>query len=318
MNPLHAAAARLWRRFADRHEQATQTLLELHGRQAALAMRQKERVRTLADAEFRVFSQWGEDGILDWLIEHLGIERKTFVEFGAENYKESNTRFLLLNRNWRGTILDSDPRSIDIVRNDAIYWRNDLTAEVAFVTRDNIDGLIQRSGLSGDIGLLSIDIDGNDYWIWERIQAVQPILCVCEYNSVFGDTAPVSVPYDAAFDRARAHASHLYFGASIAALQHLGKQKGYRFLGTNSAGNNAFFVRNDYAPRLDGRIESTEPAVSRFRESRDATGRLSHARGMQRLALIRDMPVVDVTNGRTVILGEIPALYSERWERELD
>ena len=317
MNPLYAAAARLWRRFADRHEQATHTLLELQGRQAALAMRQKERVHTLADVEFRVFSQWGEDGILDWLIERLAIERKTFVEFGVGTYRESNTRFLLVHRNWRGAALDSDPRNIEIVRNDPIYWRNDLTANAAFVTRDNIDDLIEHTGISGEIGLLSIDIDGNDYWVWERIGVVQPILVACEYNSVFGDTAPITVPYDAAFDRERAHASHLYFGASIAALQHLGKEKGYRFVGTNSAGNNAFFVRNDYAPRLDGRIASTEPAVSRYRESRAATGRLSHARGMQRFALIREMPVVDVTNGRTVTLGEIPGLYSERWEREL-
>jgi hypothetical protein len=98
----------------------------------------------------------------------------------------------------------------------------------------------QSANFGGQIGLLSIDIDGVDYWIWNAIRAVNPILVVCEYNGVFGDLVPIVVPYDQKFDRTRAHPSNVYWGASISALEMLAKAKGYEFVGTNSTGHNAF------------------------------------------------------------------------------
>ncbi|HEY0371775.1 MAG TPA: hypothetical protein VGD79_07220 [Thermoanaerobaculia bacterium] len=291
---------------------ATRSLL-LQGRLASFAVRDVAEVASLADVEFRVFSQWGDDGILDWLIERLEIPAQSFIEFGVEDYSEANTRFLLINRNWRGLVIDSSARHIARVAADPLSWRHDLQAKVAFITRDNIDALIREAGFAGEIGLLSIDIDGNDYWIWERIESVSPILCVCEYNAVFGDVAPVSVPYDETFDRTAAHRSNLYFGASIAALQSLASRKGYVCVGTNSSGNNAFFVRRDYASRLDGKVRSHAPWPSRLRESRDASGQLTYASGAKRFDLIADLPVVNVETGQTVALREIPEVYSAAW-----
>jgi len=289
--------------------------LLLTGRVACLLTRQRERIGSLADVELSVTSQFGEDGIIDWLIERLEVPAHTFVEFGVEDYREANTRFLLENRNWRGVVLDASERNVARIREAALSWRHDLTAAAAFVTRDNIDSLIAAAGLTGEIGLLSIDLDGNDYWVWERISVVSPIICVCEYNAVFGDTTPIAVPYDAQFQRTRAHHSNLYFGASIAALRSLASRKGYVLAGTSSSGVNAFFVRSDYAARLEGRIASTAPAPSRLRESRDEQGRLTHAGGLARIALIAHLPVVNVETGETQLLKEIDPLYSEAWLR---
>jgi len=87
---------------------------------------------------------------------------------------------------------------------------------------------------------LSIDIDGNDYWVWEAIDSVDPVMTICEYNAVLGDLYPIAIPYDPAFTRTVPNYHHLYYGASIAALQMIAQRKRYTFLGSNSAGNNAF------------------------------------------------------------------------------
>lgn len=284
----------------------------LTGRVASLAVRAIPRVSRICDVEFQVYSQYGEDGIIDWLIERLAISNTTFVEFGVENYREANTRFLLENRNWRGLIMDGSGKNIATVKADGIYSSHDLTVAHAFIDRDNVNDLISRR-FSGEIGLLSIDIDGNDYWVWERITAVSPIIVVCEYNAVLGDTAAVSIPYDPAFSRTRAHPSNLYFGASLPALLHLAKSMGYVFVGTNLAGCNAFFVREDHAAGVTGLIETFTGHPLRARESRDEHGDLTLVSGLDRFRLISSMPVIDVVTGRRMALNDIAEPYSPAW-----
>src|SRR5262249_8704006 len=125
----------------------------------------------LCDAEFQVSSQFGEDGIIQYLIRRADIPHRlrTFIEFGVGDYREANTRFLLINDNWRGLIMDSSGPNIAAVCAWPSYWKYDLTAKQAFIDRANIDDLITKAGFAGEIGLLSIDVDGNDYWIWEGI-----------------------------------------------------------------------------------------------------------------------------------------------------
>ena len=258
-------------------------------------------------AEFKVFSQFGEDGIIQYLIRHARVpaQSRSFVEFGVESYDEANTRFLLLNDNWRGLIIDGSSSSMRRVRNSAIYWRHNLVAVDAFIDADNINGLIKDAGFCGEIGLLSIDIDGNDYWVWERIDVVNPIVVVVEYNSVFGSRHAVTVPYDKNFSRSRAHSSHLYWGASLKALVEMGDSKGYAFVGSNNAGNNAFFVRRDH---LNGQRELTAAegyVESQFRESRDEAGDLTFLSGVARLHKILDMPIHDVERNAVVRLGDL-------------
>jgi hypothetical protein len=260
--------------------------------------------RRLREAEFKVFSQWGDDGIIQYLIEQVGVTNQTFVEFGVQDYRESNTRFLLMNDNWRGMVIDGDPDFMALVKSEDLYWRHDLTAVAAFITKENINDLIRTAGFAGPLGILSVDIDGNDYWVWEAIDVVDPEIVIVEYNSVFGPRRTVSVPYDPAFVRQKAHDSYLFWGCSLAALCLLAQRKGYAFVGCNSNGNNAYFVKASRAGNLltftpqDGYVES------RFRESRDPQGRLTFVRGEARFALIADMQVVDVATSETRRLGD--------------
>lgn len=289
---------------------------QLLGRMASWQVRSQKVISTLHDAEFKVNSQWGEDGMIDWLIERADIPSisQSFIEFGVETYREANTRFLLQNRNWRGLIMDGGSSMVDAVKEDALAWKHDLTARSAFITRENINDLISSAGFGGDIGLLSIDLDGNEYWVWEAIRIVRPIICICEYNAVFGDVYPISTPYDSSFNFTKAHHSNLYFGASIAALRSLAVKKGYRFVGTTSAGNDAFFVREDYAKRfVDTSLKNIQALPSFFRQSRDELGNLNYLSGLERLKHISALPVVNVETGETMRLGDLESVYSKEW-----
>lgn len=295
------------------HAEADSLLL---GRMASWHVRSMRTIGSLEDVEFKVSSQWGEDGIIDWLIERAEIPRSahSFVEFGVEDYTEANTRFLLQNRNWRGLVLDGSDNMVGAIERDGLNWRYDLTAKVAFITRENINSLIENAGFIGEVGLLSIDVDGNDYWIWDAIEVIRPILCVCEFNAVFGDLHPISVPYDPAFNRTKKHSSNLYFGASISALRDLSVKKGYQFAGTTLAANDAFFVRNDYADRfLGAAIQNVHALPSRARESRDAAGRSTTLGRLDRLRAIQAMPVVNTRTGETLKIEDLGSVYSDDW-----
>jgi hypothetical protein len=288
--------------------------LEVHqlkmllGRELAAQVKSHGIYEDIHEAEFKVFSQFGDDGILQYLIHETRPEQKTFVEFGVGDYREANTRFLLMNDNWRGLIMDGSHEAMEAVRRDVLYWRFDLTAFGAFITRENMNQLISENGFRGEIGLLSIDIDGNDYWIWEQIDVVQPVIVTIEYNSVFGSQHAVTIPYDSAFFRTSAHYSNLYWGASLRALCLLAEKKGYAFVGSNSNGNNAHFVRKD---RL-GRIRALSPeqgyVESKYRESRDQDGNLTYLSGAHRLNEIKEMQVYDVEKARLVRLVDLSAL----------
>lgn len=286
-------------RSAAQQRQQLDDLLILQGRSLALQIADRAPLARLQDAEFKVFSQFGEDGILQYLARETGIRanEQSFVEFGVQNYSESNTRFLLMNDHWRGLIIDGSKEYIDSVRNQDLYWRHDLTAVAAWIDRDNINRLIGEAGFTGDIGLLSVDIDGNDYWVWERIDVVRPIIVVVEWNSVFGPDHAISVPYDPSFQRQQAHHSCLYWGASIRAFEHLAAQRGYALVGSNTAANNLFFVRQDRLGRLQALSSSDAYIESRFRDSRDAEGRLNFLGGARRRVEILDLPVIEVVGG---------------------
>lgn len=249
----------------------------------------------LHEHEFRVFSQWGEDGILSYLIDTLNLEEKSFVEFGVENYTEANTRWLLERRNWKGLVIDGSEENVNHIKQSDICWRHQLTAVASFITRENINELIISNGFGGALGILSIDIDGADYWVWQSINCVYPSIVVVEYNSLFGDTATVTVPYRPDFQRVKAHHSNSYYGASLAALALLGEQKGYALVGSNSAGNNAFFVRNDLLREPLKKLAPNDAYVRRsFREARDINGALLLPTFDEEQRAISHLPLVDI------------------------
>jgi hypothetical protein len=268
--------------------------------QLAVELQKSRIISHIQDAEFHVFSQFGEDGIIQYLIRNMPDIPPVFIEFGVESYVEANTRFLLRHNNWKGLIIDGSKDNMNLVRNSDLYWRHDLTAVDAFITRDNINALFTDNGFSGEIGLLSVDIDGNDYWVWEVISAVSPEIVIAEYNSYFGPDRAISVPYKADFFRTEAHHSNLYFGASLAALHYLGLNKGYALLGCNKAGNNAFFVKN--ARLQDLGLSALTPAEAfieaRAREARNPDGKLNYAGPEERRQMIKGMPVINVITGK--------------------
>lgn len=278
-----------------------------------LVIRNKEKIfKSINEAEFKVFSQWGEDGIIQYLINKLPIENKVFIEFGVEDYRESNTKFLLKNNNWSGLILDGSSNHIEKIKNSDFYWKYDLVAKKVFITKSNIDKVINNyiedCNFRSEIGLLSIDIDGNDYYVWEAIKSVNPVIVICEYNWIFGDELKLTVPYDELFVRTEKHFSNLYFGASIGALYQLAKEKGYEYVGCTKPGNNAFFVRKDYAKKHIEELITTptkEFHKLKARESRDQEGNLTYVRGDDRIGLIKHMDIINLESNKKVKINTL-------------
>jgi hypothetical protein len=260
---------------------------------------------SIHEVEFKVFSQCGDDGIIQYLIRNAEVDVEKFVEFGVESYSESNTRFLLMNNNWQGLVMDASAENVQRIKRQEYYWKHDLTAVHCWVDRENINTVIRDNGFSGLLGLLSIDIDGNDYWIWQSLDVVKPVITIVEYNSVFGDKHAITIPYDRAFNRTKAHYSNLYWGASLRALCILAEQKGYVFVGSNSSGNNAYFVKQDKIGRIRPCTIQEGYVESKFRDSRDTDGSLTFVARGERLKVIEDMPVYDLEKRRVIKIKDL-------------
>jgi hypothetical protein len=249
----------------------------------------------IRDFEYKVFSQGGEDGIIQHLIRTIGLEHRTFIEFGVEDFSESNCRYLLMKDNWSGFVIDGSAVHINRLKTSSLYYKYDINAVNAFITRDNINDLLARSGFGEQLGILSIDIDGNDYWVWEAIDKVSPAVTIVEYNFRFGPSRAVTVPYKPDFVRRKEHYSTIYYGASLAALSLLGKRKGYSLVGCNSAGNNAFFVRRELMPsRLRELTPEQAFVCAKFRESRKEDGTLSYLTTEQEAAILTKLPLIAI------------------------
>ena len=269
----------------------------------------------LGDVEFSCFSQWGEDGIINWLISKIPSIPKKFIEFGVENYKESNTRLLLYLHNWQGLVIDSSDDYIKDIKNQEISWRYQLNAVSSHITKDNINNLLQNNKMTSDIGLLSIDIDGNDYYVWQSIDVIKPVIVVVEFNAVLGDIHSITVPYKSDFFRTKAHYSNLYFGASLRALIDLGKNKGYTFIGTNTNGVNAFFIRNDYASEITSLVSSVSAYPSMIREARGLDGNLTLLGGLDRFEIIKDCQFFNLITKENTNIEKLGKIYSPQWQR---
>jgi hypothetical protein len=256
------------------------------------ALSQVKKSKSINDHEFKVFSQWGEDGIIQYLINSIEIKNKNFIEFGVEDFSEANCRFLLMKDNWSGFVIDGSEENIRRLRQTNLYWKHQIDAIPAFITRENVNDTLMQSGFDSDIGILSVDIDGNDYHVLEAITCVKPRILVCEFNAVFGPTRRISIPYSAEFQRTKAHYSNLYFGASLSAITSLAATKGYSLVGINSAAVNAFYVRTDLLNENVAAVRVEDVYTSsKFRESRGEDGGLTLISGEGRARLIKGMPV---------------------------
>ena len=222
----------------------------------------------LSDASFSVYSQWGEDGIIQYLIRNLNIDNKLFIEFGVETFTESNCRFLLEHDNWSGYVIDGSPSNISTVKKQDFYWRHNLAAVSSFITKENIASLLEQSGFPLDPGIISIDIDGNDWYVLNAISHWRPSIFIVEYNCLFRDQ-PHTIPYDATFVRSRLSSHNIIYGAGLMSFRLTLESRGYRFVGINNACSNAFFVRNDLiTPAVESLVLPQDPYRAQFREYR--------------------------------------------------
>jgi hypothetical protein len=197
---------------------------------------------------FKVFSQFEEDGLLLYLFSLIGEGSKTFIEIGANDGINSNCSNLAVHFGWSGLFFEGDAPLIK--RGRKFYskiptpYHPKPTYVQAIIRRENINELITQNGLSGDIELLSIDIDGNDYWVWEAITAVQPKVVIIETHTEFA-TRNIVVPYDPDYMYPGKHP--IYHGASVIAMNKLAERKGYRLVAASDLGINQIFLRNDLA-----------------------------------------------------------------------
>lgn len=192
---------------------------------------------------FRLASQNQEDGVTLELLRRVGTTNRRFVELGS-GLSGGNSAVLAAELGWTGLMVDGDAGHIAQVQRRF----PGVTAAAAWITAEEVNDLITRHGCAGEVGLLSIDVDGNDYWIWNAITACSPEIVIVEYNSMFGAERAVTIPYDPAFSR-RTH-RFIYYGTSLAALARLAKKKNYRLVAVEPTGVNAYFIRNDLAPDI--------------------------------------------------------------------
>ena len=222
----------------------------------------------IKDTGFRVFSQFEEDGKLLFNFSVIGMTHKTFVEIGSDDGVNSNSANLYFNFGWHGLFIDGNSKSIARGRRFFSKYPHPYFFQPTFlcdlVKRENVNELIKKGGYEGEIGFLSIDIDGNDYWVWDAINVIQPQVVMIETHSEFG-LENIVVPYDPDYFYPGKHP--VYHGASPIAMTNLAKKKGYRLVGANDLGFNFIFVRNDLA--LDQIPEVTVESVLEHQSAKE-------------------------------------------------
>jgi len=203
-----------------------------------------------------VFSQFEEDGMLLFIFAVIGMDCKSFIEIGSDDGVNSNSANLYFNFGWHGLFIDANPRSVSRGRKFFQKYPHPWFYQPQFicakVTRENINDLISKADVGGEVGLLSIDIDGNDYWIWDAITVVDPQVVIIETHNAFG-MKNIVVPYDPDYAFPGRH--ELYHGASPIAMTKLANRKGYRLVGANDLGFNFIFLKNGIADTLIPEVE---------------------------------------------------------------
>lgn len=211
------------------------------------------------DVGFRIHSQHEEDGILLFVFSLIGVTNKKCVEICAGDGIECTTANLIINHKWIGLLCDGSERNVENAKQfysinpDTKFWPPTIVKE--WITKGNANKVIQENGFNGEIDLLSLDLDGIDYWVWEEISCISPRVVVLEFNHLWGPDASVTVPYRDDFVAEFTRYGSDYAGGSLKAFVKLNKKKGYRLVGTNAIATNAFFIRDDiscdWLPEID-------------------------------------------------------------------
>ena len=199
------------------------------------------------------FSQTGEDGIIEKILEVLPHSDKWCVEFGAwDGIHLTNTRHLILSKDYSAVLIEANKKKFLDLEHNYRQQKNKvvpINCFVGFGDNDNLDRILSETPIPKDFDLLSIDIDGNDYHVWKRVESYRPKIVVIEFNP----TIPTDVKFVQQADPA------VNQGASLLSLVELGKEKGYELVCVLTF--NAFFVRKEYFRLLQ--IETNSPHILR-------------------------------------------------------
>jgi len=243
------------------------------------------------DVGFKIYSQTDEDGILLFIFSVIGTTNKKCVEICAGNGIECNTANLIINHGWTGLLVDGNQ---DLVRQGNEYYGNHPCTRIypprficSWITRTNVNKVLEQNGFTGEMDLLSLDMDGVDYWIWETLEAVAPRVVVLEYQDILGPERSLTVPYSDTFDAYQYPTTGNmpnFSGASLSAFVKLAHKKGYRLVGCNRYGYNAFFIRKGI-----GDAQIPEISISEcFRHPKVLWGMKN------RWPMVKDLPWIEV------------------------
>jgi hypothetical protein len=264
------------------------------------AKKKYESIKDLNEVEFKVFSQTGEDGIIDFLISKLGILNSKFVEIGVGDYSEANTRYIYEKSFSKGLIIDIEKDFKRKVSKNINLWKGLLEIENIEISTENINKILDKYHLNEKLDLFSIDIDGIDYWVIEKLKKKISKIFVAEYNPTFGHNLEISVPNKKNFNRFQEHYSGCYYGASLKAIIRLLEKKGYDFVGTNKLNFNAFFVESDLSHNfqdLKKNLKSLDFYTEiKIRDSKNKNGQLDFLSREKRLEQLKELEIIDLSH----------------------
>ncbi len=260
------------------------------------------KINLLEDVEIKIFSQNGEDGILDYLITQMGLKKPNFIEIGVEDYSEANTRYIYEKYFSSGLIIDRLENLEDQVKSNINFWKGDIRVLEENITSENVSEKITNN-CDFEVDILSLDIDGIDYWVLKNIpEALSPKIYIIEYNSIFGDELEVTVPNIKNFSRESYHHSRTCYGASLRAYINLMDKKGYYLIGVNRLRNNAFFILKKYKKEIYFKniheLSLKEATNYLFRESRNSKGFLNFKNQKDRINDIINCEVINLKNNK--------------------
>lgn len=251
----------------------------------------------IRQAEVRVFSQNGEDGILDFIFEKLRLVKPSILEIGVGDFSECNSKFANFFRGSGVYLVDSNEGLGQL--NDRYRSRrinSQFFFEQIWIDAANAKEVFSRAKAKlGTIDVLSIDIDGNDFWVLQQIPLDDLQVIVVEYNPSLSDSGPITVVYDANFDRTTKHYSWKYYGATLEAFQNFLQGKGFHLIGATSQGTNAFFIKSDFVSLFRDVVKNaSEYKNMDSREARNKDGTLSYIDIHSEREMLKTLPFIEV------------------------
>jgi hypothetical protein len=206
-------------------------------------------MKKLSDYGFNVYSQYGEDGIIEKVFETIGLTSKICIEFGAwDGFHFANTANLWSKHGWKGVLIELDAEKFkQLVQNTKKYNVHCIQAKVEASGQNALEEILKRASITEQVDLLSIDIDGDDYYILESLSEIRPRLIICEYNP----TVPPGINLVAEAGN--------YFGCSATSLVKLAEEKKYRLIAVTET--NCFFIREEDVVHFAD-YETTLPALA--------------------------------------------------------